>query len=56
MYTQKPREVLMCALTDTEIEALKRAVREADPQGFVVVMPAAEIAGRGFMPLDADEE
>ncbi len=52
MYTQKPREVLICALTDTEVEALKRAVRTVDPQGFVVVMPASEIAGRGFMPLD----
>jgi uncharacterized membrane protein len=53
MYTQKPREVLMCALTETEIEALKRAVNAVDPQGFVVVMPAAEIAGRGFTPLEA---
>ncbi len=56
MYTQKPREVLMCALTETEIESLKRAVHEVDPQGFIIVMPAAEIAGRGFMPLDDDEK
>ena len=34
------------------VEGLKRAVKAVDPQGFVVVMPAAEIAGRGFMPLD----
>lgn len=54
MYTQKPREVLMCALTETEIEPLKRAVRSVDPSGFVVVMPAAEVAGRGFMPLDEE--
>ena len=54
MYTQKAREVLICALTETEIDDLKRAVNEADPQGFVVVMPASEIAGRGFAPLDED--
>jgi uncharacterized membrane-anchored protein YitT (DUF2179 family) len=54
MYTQKAREVLICALTETEIDDLKRAVNEADPQGFVVVMPASEIAGRGFSPLDED--
>jgi uncharacterized membrane protein len=56
MYTQKAREVLICALTETEIDDLKRAVNEADPQGFVVVMPASEIAGRGFSPLDDDDE
>lgn len=55
MYTQKPREVLICALTETEIDDLKRAVNAADPQGFVVVMPASEIAGRGFSPLDEVE-
>jgi uncharacterized membrane protein len=55
MYTQTPREVLICALTDTEIAGLKRAVNEVDPHGFVIVMPATEIAGRGFMPLDGME-
>lgn len=54
MYTQKAREVLICALTETEIDDLKRAVNAADPQGFVVVMPASEIAGSGFSPLDED--
>lgn len=52
MYTQKPREVLLCALTETEIEPLKHTVRAVDPHGFVIVLPAAEIAGRGFQPLE----
>jgi uncharacterized membrane protein len=56
MYTQRAREVLICALTETEIDDLKRAVNEVDPQGFVVVMPASEIAGRGFAPLDEYDE
>ncbi len=54
MYTQKAREVLICALTETEIDDLKRAVNAIDPQGFVVVLPASEIAGRGFQPLDEE--
>ncbi len=54
MYTQKAREVLICALTETEIDDLKRAVNAADPQGFVVVMPASEIAGKGFAPLEEE--
>jgi uncharacterized membrane protein len=53
MYTQKPREVLMCALTETEIDSLKNAVREVDPHGLVIVMPASEISGGGFQPLEA---
>ena len=32
------------ALTGTEVEPLKHAVSQVDPAGFVVVMPAAEIA------------
>lgn len=51
MYTQKAREVLICALTETELDDLKRAVNAADPQGFVVVMPASEILGKDFSKL-----
>jgi len=44
-------EVLLCALTETEIPALKRVVRSVDPAAFVAVMPASEIEGSGFAPL-----
>jgi uncharacterized membrane protein len=51
MYTHQTRAVLLCALTTTEIEPLKRIVRAVDPKSFVVVMPA-EVAGLGFVPLE----
>ena len=51
MYTQQVRQVLLCALTETEVDDLKRAVYAVDPQGFVIVMPASEIAGKGFEPI-----
>src|SRR5438105_6222413 len=54
MYLKKPREVLICALTETEVEMLKQSVAAVDPAGFVVVMPAAEVSGRGFMPLQEE--
>ena len=44
-------EVLLCALTETEIPALKRVIRGVDPAAFVAVMPASEIEGSGFAPL-----
>ncbi|MCG3140557.1 MAG: hypothetical protein HDKAJFGB_01624 [Anaerolineae bacterium] len=52
MYTASARQVLLCALTETEIDDVKRAVRAVDPEGFVIVLPASEIAGRGFQPFE----
>jgi Uncharacterized protein conserved in bacteria (DUF2179) len=51
MYTQQDREILMIAVTTTEIAHLEQLVREEDPNAFVVVAPAQEILGRGFQPL-----
>jgi uncharacterized membrane protein len=51
MYTQQERDVLMVALTITEIAQLEQLVQEEDPNAFVIVSPAQEIRGRGFQPL-----
>jgi hypothetical protein len=51
MYTGKSHSVLLCALTVTEVNHLKNLVNSADPQAFVIVSPAQEILGRGFLPL-----
>ena len=53
MYAQQERDVLMVAITITEMEGLKAIVRSADPNAFVVVAPAQEILGRGFQPLES---
>ena len=53
MYTGKPHGVLMCALTVTEIANLKAIVTAQDPQAFVIVTPAQEVLGKGFLPLQA---
>ncbi|MFN8496623.1 MAG: DUF2270 domain-containing protein [Anaerolineae bacterium] len=51
MYSGQERDVLMVALTVTEINHLKALVNEADPKAFVIVSPAQEVHGRGFQPL-----
>jgi uncharacterized membrane-anchored protein YitT (DUF2179 family) len=56
MYTGKEHNVLMCALTVTEVSLLKSLVGDADPQAFVIVSPAQEILGKGFTPLDEAEK
>ncbi len=51
MYTGQPRDVLLCVLPPRQVPQLKAIVRAADPQAFVVVNPADEVAGRRFTPL-----
>jgi uncharacterized membrane protein len=52
MYTQQEREVLLVAVTVTEMSQLKTLVRTEDPNAFVIVAPAQEVLGRGFQPLE----
>lgn len=52
MFTGKTHSVLICALTVTEVSHLKKLVNETDPNAFVIVTPAQEVLGRGFIPLN----
>ena len=51
MYTGQPHNVLMCALTVTEVPQLKAVVSAQDPKAFVIVSPVQEVLGVGFSPL-----
>lgn len=55
MYTGKEHNVLMCALTVTEVKQLKTLVKNVDPNAFLIVSPVQEILGRGFAPLVEEE-
>lgn len=52
MYAKQEREVLLIAITITEMQHLKGLVKSIDPNAFIIVAPAQEILGRGFQPLD----
>lgn len=52
MFTGKAHQVLICALTVTEIPQLKNMVKQADSNAFIVVSPAQEIHGKGFNPIE----
>ncbi len=56
MYTGKEHRILLCALTVTEINQLKSSVRKVDQKAFVMVIPAQEILGRGFAPLEENDD
>lgn len=47
-FTEKERPVLMCVVTQSEINHLKNLVRETDPGAFVIVTEANEVLGEGF--------
>ncbi len=51
MYTGQERDVLMVAITITEVARLKALVQEEDPNALVIVSGAQEILGRGFKPF-----
>ncbi|MCI0520222.1 MAG: DUF2270 domain-containing protein [Chloroflexi bacterium] len=55
MYTGHAHSVLMCALTITEVNQLKSLVGQADANAFVIVTPAQEVLGRGFIPLKKEK-
>ncbi len=54
MYTGATHSILLCALTITEVNHLKKVVNEVDPRAFVIVTPAQEVLGRGFLPLSSE--
>jgi uncharacterized membrane protein len=52
MYTGKAWDVLLCAVTDVQVDHLRDIVQRADPDAFVVVGVAAEVRGGGFRPFE----
>jgi uncharacterized membrane protein len=52
MYTGSSWDVLLCAVTDVQVDHLRQIVQEADPDAFVVVGLAAEVRGGGFRPFE----
>jgi uncharacterized membrane-anchored protein YitT (DUF2179 family) len=51
MYTGRDRQILLCAVSQSEVVQLKTIIDESDPDAFVVVGLASEVLGEGFRPL-----
>ena len=47
-YSGMDKKVLMCAFKQKEIATLKAAVKEIDPDAFLIVCDAHEVLGEGF--------
>ena len=53
MYTNKTRDVLLCAVTDVQVANLEKIARQVDPRAFIIISRAEEVRGEGFRPFEA---
>ena len=53
-FTNRDQTILLIALTITEIAGLKAIVASEDPAAFLIISPAEEILGSGFISLDPE--
>ncbi len=51
-YTNSKNFVVLCAIRAYEVTKFRQAVKNADPDAFMVVAGATEILGEGFKKLD----
>ena len=54
-YTGAEKDVLMCAFKQREIAAIRAAVKEIDPNAFLIVCNAHEVLGEGFRDYKKDD-
>ena len=47
-YSEEEREVVMCACSNKQMFAIRSAVREVDPDAFIVILDSNEVVGEGF--------
>ena len=50
-FTGETRNVLLCAITPQQVNALHKLVSQVDPSAFVIINQAHEVMGKGFEPL-----
>jgi uncharacterized membrane protein len=55
-FTGKERQILVVAITISEVSTLKSLVAQADSDAFVIVSPAQSVFGRGFQSLQENEK
>lgn len=51
-YTGDDRNVVMCAVSRSEVFGLRQLVQRIDPEAFLIITSADEVRGLGFTPHD----
>lgn len=47
-YSGKERDVVMCACSNKQMYVIRKMVKKADPNAFIVIMDSSEVVGEGF--------
>lgn len=47
-YTKSDKNVIMCVVNQREFSRTTQAIKQIDPEAFIVVMNASEVIGEGF--------
>lgn len=47
-FSGNEREIVMCACNNKQMSAIRRAVKQVDPNAFTVIMESSEVLGEGF--------
>ncbi len=55
-YNRKEKQVVMCACNNKEMFHLQQAVKEADPDSFLIVLESNEVHGEGFQMIQIGEQ
>lgn len=54
-YRGDKKQVVMCACSNKEMYLVQRAVKEADPASFMIVLESNEVHGEGFHTIQIGE-
>lgn len=54
-YSGKEKQVVLCACSNKEMYFVQKAVHEADPESFMIVLESNEVHGEGFQMLKIGE-
>lgn len=55
-YRQDKKDVVMCACNNKQMYEVQMAVKETDPEAFVIVLESNEVHGEGFKMLQFGEQ
>ena len=47
-YQGTPRQIVLCACSNREMYLLEKAIKESDPEAFLIILESNEVHGEGF--------
>ena len=55
-YSKNEKQVVLCACSNKEMYLVQHAVKEVDPESFMIVLESNEVHGEGFQTIQIGEQ